>query len=79
MKQYFISTKDNKFDPQTQFKDWLEFDIAQGHYSLNRLGRETNVNENMTSVEENEEISRAIDKIIEFDLEKKFIKITKDV
>lgn len=68
-----LTTIDNPFNPFSQFDEWLQFDISKGHYSLGYLGRIAKTSEQLSDEENNNEIERAIDEIIDYD----FLKIYK--
>ena len=63
-----LTTYDNPFDPFTQFDSWFAFDTEKGYYTCSRIARLTNITDDMSEVEKNEEIERAIDKLIEIDI-----------
>lgn len=63
-----LTTYDNPFDPFTQFDSWFAFDTEKGYYTCSRIARLTNLTDDMSELERNEEIERAIDKIIEIDV-----------
>ena len=63
-----LTTYDNPFDPFTQFDSWFAFDTEKGYYTCSRIARLTNLTDDMSEVEMNQEIERAIDKIIEIDV-----------
>ena len=62
-----LTTIDNPFDPFEQFNDWFEFDIEKGYYTCSRLARLTNPSDDLSEVERNNEIERAIDELIKYD------------
>ena len=72
-----LTTIDNPFDPFTQFDDWFLFDTEKGYNSCSRLDRVTNLSDEMSEVEVNEEIERAIDEIIKYDFLNVYKKVTK--
>ena len=72
-----LSTVDNPFDPFEQFNDWLNFDTSKGYYSSNILARITQVEDDFTQKEIDEENERAIDEIIKYDPLGIFVKVTK--
>ena len=39
MSKCFLTTKDNPFDPNTQFRQWFLFDVEKGYNSCAYLGR----------------------------------------
>lgn len=63
-----LTTYDNPFDPFTQFDSWFAFDTEKGYYTCSRIARLTNITDDMSEAERNEEIERAIDKLIEIDV-----------
>lgn len=66
-RQVCITTIDNPFDPFDDYLSWFLFDIEQGYYTSSKLARLVKTNEEMTEIEEFEEIERAIDRLIEID------------
>ena len=72
-----LTTIDNPFDPFTQFDDWFLFDTEKGYNSCSRLDRVTKLSDEMSEVEINEEIERAIDEIIKYDFLNIYKKVTK--
>lgn len=75
-KQCALTTIDNPFNPFENFSSWFEFDIEKGYYSSSKLMRVANVTDEMSSVEEDEEIERAIDKIIKNDFTNTYKKVS---
>ena len=78
-KQVHITTFDNPFDPFDDFTSWFMFDVEKGYYTCSKLARLVNTTDDMTEKEENEEIERAIDRLIEIDpldIYKKLVKET---
>lgn len=67
IKEANITTIDNPFDPFEDFSNWFDFDIEKGYYTSSKLARLTNLSDNMTQKEKNEEIERAIDRLIQID------------
>lgn len=66
-KECTLTTFDNPFDPFEQFDQWFLFDVEKGYNSSSRLARIAKISDEMTEKEVNEEIERAIDKIIYYD------------
>jgi len=62
-----ITTKDNPFNPILDFDRWFLFDIEKGYYTSSKVARLTHLVEGMTQREEDEEIERAINRLIEID------------
>lgn len=72
-----LSTIDNPFNPFTHFDEWFLFDTEKGYNSCSKLDRLTNITDDMSDAEVNEEIERAIDEIIKYDFLNIYIKVTK--
>ena len=72
---YMLSTLDNPFDPFTDFTSWYMFDCEKGHNTSSRLARIANLDNEMTQKERDAEMDRAMNFIIEHDLEGKYIKV----
>ena len=66
-KQVMITTIDNPFNPFDNFDSWFMFDVEKGYYTCSKLARLTNTTDEMTQIEESEEIERAIDELIKID------------
>lgn len=62
-----LTTIDNPFDPFEQFTSWFMFDVEKGYNSCSYLARIAHISDDMTQVEKDKEIERAIDEIIEHD------------
>lgn len=78
MRKVNITTTDNPFNPFDDFTSWFMFDTEKGYYTSSKLARLTNLEEGMSEVEEDEEIERAIDRLIEIDPLDIYIKIERD-
>ena len=72
-----LSTIDNPFNPFEDYSSWLMFDKEKGYDSAERLMRIAKLSDDMTQKEENEEIERAIDEIIKYDILNVYIKVCK--
>lgn len=73
--QVGITTFDNPYDPFEQFTQWMMFDCEKGYNTCNYLARTALLTDDMTQKEEDDEVERAIDVIIEHD----FLNIYKKV
>lgn len=78
-KQFMLTTIDNPFNPFEDYKSWLSFDKEKGYDSAERLMRIAEITEEMTDVEENKEIERAIDEIIKYDILNIYQKVGQDL
>lgn len=79
MRQVWLTTKDNPFNPFTQFPEWYRFDLEKGYHSNERLARIALVSDNLSKAEQQEEIERAIKRIIEIDPEQNFTMVEREV
>lgn len=71
-----LTTTDNPFNPFEDFSSWLMFDIEKGYNTCGRLMRIANIPDDFTEQEEDEEIERAIDTIIKYDVLDIYKKVT---
>ena len=67
MAKVYLTTKDNPFNPATQFEDWFLFDVEKGYNSSAYLARIARTSEQLSEQENDSEIERAIDEIISLD------------
>lgn len=74
-----ITTIDNPFDPFNDFTSWFNYDVENGYYTCSKLARLTNVTDDMSSIEEEAEIERAIDRLIEIDPLDIYKKVVREV
>lgn len=65
--EYALTTIDNPYDPFEQFESWFLFDTEKGYNSCSYLARIAQTTDDMTEIERNIEIERAIDEIIMYD------------
>ena len=70
-----LTTVDNPFDPIDDSDNWYAFDLLQGHDSCGLLARVARTSDTLSDKEYELEVERAIDEIIKYDLEKKFVKV----
>ena len=74
-----LTTIDNPYDPFDQFTLWLLYDKEQGYNSCEYLARIVNITDDMTQQEEDNEIERAIDEIIELNPLGIYVKVKRNV
>ena len=74
--QFMLTTFDNPFNPFVEFSSWYMFDCEKDHNTSSRLARITNIDSEMTQKEIEEERNRAMNLIVEYDLEGIFFKGT---
>lgn len=77
MTQFALTTNDNPYNPLEEFNLWYTFDMEKGYDCSGRLMREAKVRDDMTDIEENIEIERAIDVIIKNDFRGIYKKVSK--
>ena len=70
-----LTTVDNPYNPFDNFKSWFLFDVQKGYNSCSYLARIARTSEIMSEQENDEEIERAIDEIIEKDFLNIYIKV----
>ena len=73
-----LTTFDNPYDPFTQFNEWFMFDSVEKKYNTHSLlARTANLTDDMSQVEYNREVERAIDQIILYDFMNIYKKVRK--
>ena len=72
-----ITTLDNPFDPIDDFDDWYRYDTDKGYNTCAYLDRIALTSSALIDEENSAEIERAIDEIIKYDFENKYLKIRK--
>lgn len=61
-----LTTTDNPYDPFTQFDAWFRFDEDEGYHSCAYLARIARTSDQLSAVENEQEIERAIDDIVKY-------------
>ena len=72
-----LTTVDNPHDPFDNFSSWYMFDVESGYNSCAYLARIAKTSEQFTDTENDEEIERAIDEIIQYDFRNIYVKVKK--
>ena len=62
-----LTTKDNPYSPFDQFELWQMYDIEMGYQTCERLGKIIQLEDDMSEMEKEEAMDRAIDEIIMYD------------
>lgn len=62
-----LTTIDNPFNPFKDFTSWFLFDVEKGYNTCSYLARIAKLSEELSEVENNIEVERAIDEIIKHD------------
>ena len=73
-----LTTIDNPYDPFDDFTSWYMYDVEHGYNSCSYVARIAKTSEQFTEKENNEEIERAIDEIIEHDFMNIYVKVTRE-
>ena len=77
MSECRLTTFDNPYDPFKQFNSWFLFDVEKGYNSCGYLARIARTTDQMSDAENEEEIERAIDEIIQYDFMNIYKKVRK--
>ena len=70
-----LTTIDNPYNPFDNFKAWYLFDVQNGYNCCSYVARIAKTSDEFTDFENNQEIERAIDEIIEHDFMNIYVKI----
>ena len=79
MAAFAITTVDNPFDPFDNFDSWYRFDMDKGYNSCALLARLSLTSDAFTDKENDEEIERAIDEIIKYDVLNIYKKVKREI
>lgn len=79
MRECLLSTKDNPFNPFTNFDDWNSFDCRHGYCSLSYLARIARISNDLSDEINCETVENAIDEIIERDPLNIYVKIVNEL
>lgn len=71
-----LSTKDNPYNPFTNFDEWQAFDEQKGYNCCSFLARIANFSDEFDEHEKEIVIESAIDEILKYDLFNLYIKVT---
>lgn len=75
MSACMLTTIDNPFDPFDQFDSWYQFDLDKGYDSCSYLARIARTSDQLSDVENEKEVERAIDEIIKYDFMNIYVKV----
>lgn len=79
MAAFAITTVDNPFDPFDNFDSWYRFDMDKGYNSCALLARLALASDAFTDKENDEEIERAIDEIVKYDVLNIYKKVKREI
>ena len=74
-----LTTIDNPFDPFTQFDAWYQYDEEKGHHTCQFLSKIAKTSSEMSDLDYEHEINRAIDEIVKFNVRGIDKKVVKDL
>ena len=70
-----LTTVDNPFDPIDEFESWYMYDLDKGYDCSGFLDRIAKTSDQLSDVENENEIERAIDEIIKYDFTNLYKKV----
>jgi hypothetical protein len=73
-----LTTNDNPYNPFDEFALWLLFDKEKGYNTCEYLARITQLSDDLSEKETEDEIERAMDEIIKYDPFGIYMKVTKE-
>lgn len=72
-----LSTSDNPWNPWTQFKEWLAYDMKAGYFTLSYLARITVSSNDLSDHDQVRAVEDAIEEIIEFNINGLYVAVHK--
>ena len=66
MEHYRLTTKNNPYNPFTQWNDWYFFDLSKGYNTCERIAMKAKTSEQLPDSINNDEIEAAMDELLEF-------------
>lgn len=67
-REVYLTTTDNPYDPKENFNEWYAYDTSKGYDTCGYLARIAKTSEGNSDLDNDQEIERAIDEILEFNL-----------
>lgn len=74
-----VTTSDNPFDYFKDFNEWKAWDERNNYFTLNYLARIARTSPELSPKEYNDEINRAVDEIVAYNLTGNYIKVTSEI
>ena len=76
--EFMLTTKDNPFNPFTNFDEWFAYDLRNGYNTCGLLGRFAKTSTDLSLSEQKRIYDSAIDDVIKNDVQQIYLKVTKD-
>lgn len=73
-----LTTKDNPFNPFTQFEQWYSFDVSNGYNTCAYLARITKSSDALSEDDQTQALEAAIAEIIKFNLTGNYKRVTEE-
>ena len=70
-----LTTKDNPYDPFTQFDQWLAFDEQKGYYTCEYLARLCKTSDELSTVDHDTLVYATMDEIVANDPTQNYIQV----
>lgn len=64
MDYYYLTTKDNPYDPYEEFDQWFAYDTEKGYNTCGLLERVAHTSDDLSPEDNRIEINEAIDRIV---------------
>jgi hypothetical protein len=64
MSDHMLSTKDNPYNPFTQWDEWYAWDTQEGYHSLSLLGRMVRTSDELSPELQEQAYDDAVDQIV---------------
>lgn len=78
MRTVMVTTKDNPYDPFTQFDQWYAYDTLQGYNTCAYLARIAKTSPDLSPLDQAIAIEEAVDEIVEMNLLGNYKKVVID-
>ena len=76
--EYMLTTIDNPYNPFKQFDSWFLFDVEKGYNTCAYLDRIARTSDQLSDIENDEELERAMNEIISNDFMNIYKKVKKE-
>jgi len=79
MIEYHLTTVDNPFDPFTEFKEWLSFDLRHNYNTLELQDRVIVTSDELSEADQIDAYNQAIDEIVRLNVSGVHRKVSREV